>query len=115
MCEVQQLSKYDVMRFVLKFLQEYRDTQIGNIDSAYAKELGLPRIQHLDYSENDDEKKEKHAMFKSFLLTVIWDLIVERVITPGTLKGNTYIEDIPFIHVSDQENFNRKLEEYDIN
>ncbi|MTI47052.1 hypothetical protein [Sporosalibacterium faouarense] len=89
------MSKLEIRFIVLEFLKENPYTTIENIRNnviSAIKERGL------EASKND----------VLLINTIIWDMIMNRILTPGIDENNL---DLPYIHVSNMDKLKNKLKE----
>jgi|SRR5690625_2409149 len=104
------LEKEQVMKEIAEYLTENRKTSIDSIrGSIYARLISdgvigmIMEREHGMTTSFDREISDEDALL---INECIYDLLYDRVITPGTSSD---LLDLPFIHVTDDNKLNKYL------
>ncbi|MBP2630695.1 MAG: hypothetical protein H6Q70_1323 [Firmicutes bacterium] len=116
MCD-SELSKDEVMKVVLSYFKQFKNGQFNNFVDIYINKIREEEKTksnvHITVYGHSSEETKKLNEFKPILTEVIWDLIVERVLTPG-IYGEDFSKGLSSLRVSNRTKFNEKLLSYDM-
>ena len=116
MCD-SDLSKDEVIKIVLSYFKQFKSVQFNDFVDVYINKIREEEKTksnvHITVYGHSNEETKKLNEFKPMLTEVIWDLIVERVLTPG-IYGEDFSKGLSSLRVSNQAKFNEKLLSYNM-
>jgi hypothetical protein len=104
------MEKSEVIKIILSYLGEEPFTQIASLRKAVENELikqGVMGVKNTGNQYMRTTWNEPIPNKEALLINeVVYDLIYERVLTPGINRDNL---ELPFVHVSDKKKLNEKM------
>ncbi|MFD2168496.1 hypothetical protein [Tumebacillus lipolyticus] len=104
------MTKDEILRETLLFLQENPETSIDSIHSNIKNILAKQEKYGTVTTGNQFMRTTQFVDLTNEVAlninVVIWDLIAERVLTPGVDRSNLKF---PWVHVSDKEKLKQKI------
>lgn len=104
------MNKNEMTKIILKYLQRHPKTQYGEVKHQVETELARRGITGQIQSRQGNVNMTRNVRISDddalLINQVIWDLISERVLTPGINRDNFQW---PFFHVSDMSKLDEKL------